>query len=513
MNETNVTIPLFNNNTGGAGSSFFETCFDMENLTFINPIIGNVSRMQYMYCGQWRNNTGTFVMSILLGLWAILCSGINIILYLIHRYKRNKQTYTNWITLWFNITNCFLYVVLSQVGWPSSGFFIAAVHNSIEFMHCLVLFKKYFRCLFPKPIIYNIVKDISMMMVVCMCLPHLIIVDFKVNSMVKAAGGIFDLLLFTVCIVAFIKYTIDWIKIKCLKRENVDIAPRRHMILLLNLFAHTCTVVFSFFTCTVWIPHIIVICIGTALMNPLGTCYFVYQLVDKPISYKALRILGNDFDISACTNCFSTMQNKIAQAIPERPGSNEEDEEDVKNASSVIAKAYRFPSIVFGKAKRNIKKNTVTTTAKNTNNNNKIATTAAAATTTTTTATLNNKINVSTSNAITDDTIANKMALSSANAVNNGNKSNNQNSISNVNATRNTTKKSSNATSSAKNNNTASASNDTRKDNVTAMTRQLNDTRQSNNATQGIDITHQVKIQGKKTGNKDNEFVTINLND
>lgn len=303
--ETNVIAQEPSNITTSYGNNqtwipFMDTCLDMNHLEYINFVLGYRSTMPYMLSGQWTRDTGLWVCSILVSIFVVLCFLADLVLYIVHRYRRDKQTYTNWLVLLFNLTNAFLFVVLTQVGWTSNGFFVAAVHNSIECLFCLVLFKKYFPSLFKNRILYNIFQDVLLLIMTMLTMPHLIITDFKINSYIKASGGVFDLLLFLICIVSFIKYGIDWIRIRIFKHTHVLVSPRRHMLLLLNLFSHTFTVVLSFATCTTRIPHAIVILIGTLIMNPVGTAYFVYQLRDKPISIKNIRIAGHEYNVQCC---------------------------------------------------------------------------------------------------------------------------------------------------------------------------------------------------------------------
>src|SRR3989338_4832142 len=98
--------------------------------------------------------------------------------------------------------------MLSLLGWSTNTFFMAAVHNSIEMFLCVTIFRKYYKFLQNHKRIYMAIKDFAFLLSFILCLPHLIIVNFEINTYLKMPGGATDIILFIICIIAYIKYIV-----------------------------------------------------------------------------------------------------------------------------------------------------------------------------------------------------------------------------------------------------------------------------------------------------------------
>src|SRR3989338_2390034 len=273
MNNTNI-------NTTDS-TVFFSSCLNapQKDLIYINDIVGNVSNMKYMLSGKWRNEVSTYVLSIMMSIFVFLCGLSIICLYLVKKYRKGV-TSTDKIMLFFNLSNVIIFIMLSLLGWSTNTFFMAAVHNSIEMFLCVTIFIKYYKFLQNHKRIYMAIKDFAFLLSFILCLPHLIIVNFEINTYLKMPGGATDIILFIICIIAYIKFIIYAIKHFSLKK-NVPIIKHTHFWMVNNIFAHTLTVIFTFLSCEITIFHLICIIIGTFFMNLFGVIYCIVSLREK----------------------------------------------------------------------------------------------------------------------------------------------------------------------------------------------------------------------------------------
>lgn len=265
----------------------FDKCFHMTDLVPTTELFGPAARMPYLLSGHWRDTTLLKVLAIALTVYVNLTFLITLVLYFFQKYKRNmKQTYTNTLVLLFNFSNAFIFSILVNIGWVGNTFVVAAVHNAIEAMFILVLYKKFFKKLVGNTeVSYDLLMNVAVGAGFLTVVPHLLIVDFKINAYIKAIGGISDVSLFLASSAGLVKYAIDTYRRKY-KRASVIKAERRHVILLMNTLSHTGTVMLTFVTCFHTNTQLSIIVIGTAAMNTFGTLYFFFQINDKMYSKK-----------------------------------------------------------------------------------------------------------------------------------------------------------------------------------------------------------------------------------
>lgn len=288
-NETLISnLTEWNNSSAVQGMSFgdfFTKCITMDHLVYKGSVLGYVSQMPYMITNQWYTSTTLSGFAIFMSIFVGICFLMQLCFFILHFFSRQKQTYTNWLNLLFNLSNALLFIILSSIGWSQNAFYLAALHNSIELMFCFVLVKKYIFWIPER--YYSILKYVFYLIIFFTTIPHLIIVDFQINAYIKIFGGVFDFLLLLFCTISEIKWLVDWIRIKFFKHQLI-LPSTSHILLLLNLHSHTLTVAVAFLSCHSFIPHVVFILIGTFSMNTLGVLYFVHQKFYKTISYKYL---------------------------------------------------------------------------------------------------------------------------------------------------------------------------------------------------------------------------------